>query len=317
MTAMLDPHHLQTFVAITEVGSFSEAARRLGLSQSSVSEHVKKLEQFAGRRLFLRDTHSNVLSEEGQAMLEFARVILETDGRARRHFSRLVKRRRLRLGAGADLALGWLGEIVRSFMLEHPDVDLDFTIALSRTLIEQFDDGSLDLALCKRWPDGDRGELIFRDRVVWTAATAAPVFRHDEAQLVLYPPPSVTRFMALAALEKSGGPWRIACTSGDLQGLIMAAGIGLGMLTHAKTLIPHGLQECAPDPRLPELGAIDFALLEKRSSGDRALCGELSKAIRAKVSDHAGQRHGPAMHRTSPLSSCSSLPPESMTSCPS
>ncbi len=290
MAAMLDPLHLQTFVTITEVGSFSEAARRLGLSQSSVSEHVKKLESFSGCRLFLRDTHSNVLSEEGQAMLEFARVILETTGRARRHFSRLVKRRRLRLGASADLAIGWLGEIVRTFMLDHPDVDLDFTIALSRTLIEQFDDGSLDLVLCKRWPEGDRGELIFRDRVVWTAATAEPVFRHDEAQLVLYPPPSVTRFLALAALEKSGAPWRIACTSGELQGLIMAAGIGLGMMAHAKTLIPQGLLACAPDPRLPELGTIDFALLEKRVSSDRSLCGELSKSIRAKVGDHAARR---------------------------
>lgn len=283
MTAMLDPLHLKTFVAITEEGSFSKAARRLGISQSSISEHVKKLEGFAGCRLFLRDTHSNVLSEEGQAMLEFARVILETNGRAKRHFSRMVKRRRLRFGAGPDLAIGWLDEIVRAFMRAHPDVDLDFTIGLSRTLIEQFDDGSLDLVLCKRWPDGDRGELIFCDQVVWTAATPEPVFRHDEAQLVLYPQPSITRYLALAALERSGVAWRIACVSGELHGLVMAAGIGLGMMAHAKTLIPQGLQECASDARLPVLGTVDFVLLEKRSATERSLCRELSTAIRMKA----------------------------------
>lgn len=285
---MLDPFLLRTFVAITEVKSFSEAGRQLGLSQSSVSEHVKKLEQFAGRKLFLRDTHSNVLTEEGLAMLEFARSILETNARAERHFSQSVKRRRFRFGASEDLAIGWLGEAVRSFTQAHPDVDLDFTIALSRKLTEQFDEGGLDMVFCKRWPEGDRGELIFRDRTVWTAATPAPVFRHDEAQLVLYPSPSITRFMALTALERAGVPWRIACTSGDLNGLTMAAAIGLGMMAHSSMLIPQGLRECDPDPRLPALGAIEFVLLEKKT-GDRKLRDEMSRAIRARVGT-AGNR---------------------------
>jgi DNA-binding transcriptional LysR family regulator len=279
---MLDPLHLRTFVAITEVKSFSEAGRQLGLSQSSVSEHVKRLELFAGQKLFIRDTHSNALTEQGQAMLEFARSILDANARAKRHFSQSVARRRFRFGACEDLAIGWLRDVIRSFMETHPDVDLDFTIALSRTLTEMFDEGKLDMVICKRWPDGDRGQLLFRDRIVWTAATKQPVFRHDEAQLVLYPPPSITRFMALTALERAGLPWRIACTSGDLNGLATAAGIGLGMMAHSSTLIPQGLQECDKDPRLPELGAIEFVQLEKKT-GDRKLLAEMSQAIRQKI----------------------------------
>jgi DNA-binding transcriptional LysR family regulator len=279
---MLDPLHLRTFVAITEVKSFSEAGRRLGLSQSSVSEHVKRLEQFAGQKLFIRDTHSNALTEHGQAMLEFAGSILETNSRARRHFSRSIKRRRFRFGASEDLSIVWLRDIIQPFMRTHPDVDLDFTIALSRTLTEMFDDGLLDMVICKRWPDGDRGQLIFRDRIVWIAETKEPVFRHDEAQLVLYPPPSITRFMALTALERAAVPWRIACTSGDLNGLATAAGIGLGMMAHSSMLIPPGLRECENDPRLPELGAVEFVLLEKKTA-DREFLAEMSLAIRKKV----------------------------------
>ena len=279
---MLDPLHLRTFVAITEVKSFSEAGRQLGLSQSSVSEHVKRLEQFAGQKLFLRDTHSNALTDHGQAMLEFARSILDANARAKRHFSQSVKRRRFRFGACEDLAIGWLREVIRAFMETHPDVDLDFTIALSRTLTEMFDDGKLDMLICKRSPGGDRGRLVFRDRIVWTAATSRPVFRHDEAQLVLYPPPSITRFMALTALERASVPWRIACTSGDLNGLATATGIGLGMMAHSSTLIPEGLQPCEADPRLPELGGVDFVLFE-RKAGDPGLLVEMSDAIRKKV----------------------------------
>jgi hypothetical protein len=134
------------------------------------------------------------------------------------------------------------------------------------------------MVLCKRWPDGDRGQLVFRDQIVWTAATAEPVFRDDEAQLVLYPPPSITRFMALTALERVGVPWRIACTSGDLNGLATATGIGLGMMAHSSTLIPQGLRACDPDPRLPELGSIEFVLLQKKT-GDHKILAEMSEAI--------------------------------------
>lgn len=279
---MLDPLHLRTFVTITEVKSFSEAARHLGLSQSSVSEHVKRLEQFAGHKLLLRDTHSNVLTEHGQAMLEFARAILETNARAKRHFTQATQRRTLRLGACEDLSTHWLRDIIRRFMLAHPDIDLDFTIALSRPLTDMFDDGRLDLVICKRWPEGERGRLLFRDKIVWTSATPEPVFRHDEAQLVLYPPPSITRFMALTALEKAAVPWRIACTSGDLNGLATATAIGVGMMAHTASLIPAGLTACAPDPRLPDLGEIEFVMLERRT-GDRRYITELAQAILAAI----------------------------------
>jgi DNA-binding transcriptional LysR family regulator len=281
MTAWLEPAHLQTFVAIAEARSFSEAGRRLGLSQPTISDHVKKLEVFAGQRLILRDTHSNALTDEGQAMLEFARSILEANVRARRHFARAVKRPHFRIGACEDLTIGWLQAAMRSFIESHPEVDLEFTIALSRKLAEQFDEGGLDMAVCKRWPDGERGEHIFRDQVVWTAATSEPVFRDDEAQLVLYPPPSMTRMMALGALERAGVPWRIVCTSEDLNGLVTAASLGLGMMAHSSTLIPQGLSACRADVRLPELGEIDFVLMQRKTA-DRQLCTELAEAIRAK-----------------------------------
>ncbi|MDE1145824.1 MAG: LysR family transcriptional regulator [Azospirillaceae bacterium] len=283
---MLDPLHLRTFVTITEVKSFSEAGRQLGLSQSSVSDHVKRLEQFAGQRLFDRDTHSNALTDHGRAMLEFARSILDTTARARRHFAQSTRRRLFRFGVCEDLTTGWLCDLVRPFAVTHPDVDIDFTIALSRTLTEMFDEGRLDMALCKRWPEGDRGRLVFRDRVVWTAATAQPVFRDGEAQLVLYPPPSITRFMALTALERAATPWRIACTSGDLNGLAMATRIGLGMMAHSSRLIPEGLQACDADPRLPDLGQVEFVLLEKKA-GDRKFLTEMSQAIAVKAAAEA------------------------------
>ena len=283
---MLDPVFLRTFLVIAEGSSFSEASRRLGLGQPTVSEHVRKLEKAVGHRLFIRDTHSVTLTLEGEAMVAFARSILETSERAARHFAGAKLRGRLRFGASEDLVQSWLPEILAGFVREHPLVDLELTIALSATLINRFDAGELDLVLCKRWPSDTRGDLIWRDKLVWVGAKNEPPPQENEqgqaqAQLILYPSPSITRFMALAALERTGAPWRIACTSGSLSGLVAATQAGLGYMAHSRKLIPAGLVERAPTGGMPELGDLEFVMLRthRRSAAPVA---ELSAAILAK-----------------------------------
>ena len=290
MNATPDPAHLRTFVALAEARSFSQAAQRLGLSQPTVSDHLRKLEGFAGRRLIVRDTHSKALTDDGRAMLEFARVILEGTERARRYFARAAPRRPFRIGAGEDLTTGWLSEALGAFIADHPEIDLEITVALSRKLADGIEQGGLDLAICKRAPD-EEGETLFRDPLVFAAATAEPVFRDAEAQLVLYPPPSLTRALALTALGRAGVPWRIAGASDDLSGLAMAARLGLGMIAHARSLIPAGLVECRKDPRLPDLGEVEFAVM-RRKRADPALADELTAAIRAKASAQAASFGG-------------------------
>ena len=80
---MLDPVLLESFLAVAQARNFSEAGRRLGLRQSTISQHIRKLEEEAGRRLFVRDTHSVAPTADGEAMEGFARSILEANERAR------------------------------------------------------------------------------------------------------------------------------------------------------------------------------------------------------------------------------------------
>src|SRR3984957_2251777 len=96
---MLDPVLLQTFLAIAQTRSFTRAAERLGLRQSTVSQHIRRLEHEAGRRLFVRDTHSVTMTADGEAMIEFARGILAANERAERYFAGSELRGRRRVGA--------------------------------------------------------------------------------------------------------------------------------------------------------------------------------------------------------------------------
>ncbi len=283
MSASLDPAFLRTFLAVIDCGSFSAAARALGISQPSVSDHIKRLEQFAGQQLFRRSTHAVALTVHGESMVQFARSIIEVNERARRHFANTRTRQTLRFGASEDLVTEWLPEILKDFTSTHPDVDIEFTIALSRDLVHRFDEGMLDLVICKRWPNVDRGEFVWRDPLVWVSSDGEPVIRDDEAQLVLYPPPALTRFVALNELERAGVPWRIACSSGSLTGCVAATRIGLGMMAHSEMLIPPGLVACRDTSQLPKLGELEFVLMERRTSTSRA-ARDLSDAIKTKAS---------------------------------
>jgi DNA-binding transcriptional LysR family regulator len=277
---MLDPVQLKTFLVIAEGHSFSEASRRLKLRQSTVSDHVRKLEKTLGHQLFIRDTHSVAMTLEGEALVEFARNILATNERAKNYFARTKLRGRVRFGASEDLVVSWLPEILQNFVDKHPLVDLEFTVALSGVLIDQFDAGELDLVFCKRRAGEERGDLVWRDELVWISAGRALPAPPEQISLVIYPPPSVTRAMALAALERAGVPWRIACTSGSLNGLTTAVKAGLGIMAHARRLIPAGLHEIAT--QLPDLGPLEFALLRTRLAS-RGPAAELSAMILAKA----------------------------------
>ena len=96
--------------------------------------------------------------------------------------------------------------------------------------------------------------------------------------LILYNPPSITRAVALEALERAGLTWRIACTSGSLSGLRAACLAGLGVTVHTKGLMPDGLTEIPASQRLPELGDVEFVVLGA-ATGMRGPAAALAQAI--------------------------------------
>ena len=282
--AMLDPVLLRTFLVIAEGHSFSETSRKLELRQSTVSDHVRRLEQHLGRQLFVRDTHSVVLTADGEALIGYARLILETADRAEKFFAGTRTRGRLRFGTTEDLVLTFLPDVLEGFTRDHPDTDLELTVALSSNLMQRFDDGDLDLVFCKRWAGEDRGELVWRDQLVWRGRPdewRRDMIRGGGLPLISYPPPSVTRAIALETLSRADIGWRFACTSDTLSGLVAATRAGLGIMVISRSLAPDGLVELPPDA-LPDLGMLDFVLL-RHSRRSRAPVAELAAAIMSRT----------------------------------
>ena len=197
---MLDPILLQTFLAVAQTRSFTQAAERLGLRQSTVSQQVRKLEQQAGRRLFIRDTHSVAMTIDGEAMVEFAHSVLDAVDRAQRYFAGAQLRGQLRFGTSEDVVASRLPEVLREFVRTHPLVDLELTVGLSGELVEKLGRGELDLVCGKRRPGDDSGRVVWRDKLVWVAQEEWRIEASCPIPLILYSPPSITRAIALSAL---------------------------------------------------------------------------------------------------------------------
>jgi DNA-binding transcriptional LysR family regulator len=278
---LLDTTHLRTFLTVAQTLSFTAAAQRLGTSQSTVSQHVRKLEEAVGRALLERDTHSVTLTTDGGAMVGFAREILDSNERAVHYFAGPALRGRVRLGASEDFAQSRLPDILRTFRATHPLVELELTVGLSGMLHRAFEARRLDLVLAKRKTGETHGTLVRREAMAWIAAPDVPVSGDpgEPVPLIVCPEPSISRELAIRALDRAGRSWRITCTAGSFSGLHAAARAGLGVTAHTRSLIPPGLAELR-DSGLPPLGEVEFVLLT-RGRGGSGPGGALTRAILA------------------------------------
>jgi DNA-binding transcriptional LysR family regulator len=137
---MMKLEGVAAFVAVAEAGSISEAARRLGLSKSVVSERLAELERSLGARLVQRTTRKMSLTEDGLAFLERGRRIVRDTVEAS---AEIAERRGalagpLRISAPVSFGSLHLGPALYPFLHDNPG------IALTLDLEDRFVDVAAD-----------------------------------------------------------------------------------------------------------------------------------------------------------------------------
>ena len=127
----MDLTSLNTFLAIAESGSFSEAGERLHLTQPAVSKRIAALESQLGVRLFDRVGREVSLTEAGRALLPRAYQILNVLDDTRRALTNLSGEvsGRLVLATSHHIGLHRLPPLLRAFTRAHPQVALDMIVS--------------------------------------------------------------------------------------------------------------------------------------------------------------------------------------------
>ncbi len=121
---------LEMFVRAAELGSFSSAARALGVTPSAVSRGVSRLEEDLQVRLLSRSTRAITLSDEGQQLLQRGRRILDEVRDVHDSFegASMTASGRLRVDAPAALGRIVLAKRMPAFLVQHPALRVDLTL---------------------------------------------------------------------------------------------------------------------------------------------------------------------------------------------
>jgi DNA-binding transcriptional LysR family regulator len=261
MAQTFDPILLRTFLAVATGLSFTRAAEQLGLSQPTVSQHVRRLEEAAGRQLINRDTRTVALTDNGEAMAGFARSILAVHDEAVAYFTGSAMRGRLRFGAADELALSELPTILRDFRQLYPRINLELTVTQSGTLLRRLEANYLDLVFINQSADSGRGRLVRRDRLVWVGLERIQIESGQPVPVITYHAPSLSRSAAITALQSAGRTWRITCNTREINGVLAAARAGLGICVLAQSRVPSGLHNLSGRFELPLLPDVEMALV--------------------------------------------------------
>lgn len=264
-----DLEQLNTFVAAVDAGSLSGAAPRVFLSQSSVSEQVRKLEQRAGTRLLTRGKSGIATTPAGERLLSHARQILALSESAWRDLRGETLRGELRLAVTDYFRPGDIPRLLKDLNTRYPQLRVSVSVVVSDQIERGYAEGAFDIGLTMRVVEGGRGGaghglVLRREPLVWAAA---PGWRADPQQplpLVLLPQSCQLHRLALRLLRKDGRRCGVAHLASGVAGLqgALAAGLGVGCINES-ALTPE-LAAVGIRDRLPALPQAEFSLLPPR-----------------------------------------------------
>ncbi|BAS28035.1 LysR family transcriptional regulator [Limnochorda pilosa] len=169
----MDLAQLETFQALVETGSFTAAARRLFVSQPTVSRQIHRLEKECGTALLERGKRGVHLTPAGERFALYGQRLLSLSREALLEVNEAAQasQRVVRIGSGVTTALVTLPRALGEFRRRHRSVRLLVKTGRRAALLDQVVSGDLDLAIttCDSVPPAVRGVHLFDETLVLAA----------------------------------------------------------------------------------------------------------------------------------------------------
>lgn len=175
----MDTELLKNFVVLAESGSISEAARKLYIAQSALSNRLKALEKECGATLIERDYHNYKLTASGRELYERAMKIIElTDGAIEEiRSAELGLSGTLNLAVTPSLATGILRNFLKKYREAYPGVTVKLYEGTTPALLTRLDEGICDAALVRTPYTGSasyHSQTVYRDKMAVLAFEKLP-----------------------------------------------------------------------------------------------------------------------------------------------
>jgi DNA-binding transcriptional LysR family regulator len=267
---MMNVTQLRAFVAVVEHGSFSEAARMMGLSQPAVTMQIQGLESDLGVTLLERRYRKVELTEAGRALLPYARTVLAEMEAARDEIERLSDAvgGHLRLMASTTPGQYVLPRLLGSFLRKHSDATVSLRVHDTAEVVEAVESGEAHLGMTGAVVQGARVEYepMGSDKLLLVCPPdshllkGGPLSMDDIAEepFIVREPGSGTRMIFEDTLRAGGiepQDLRVVLELGTSEAIVSAVegGMGVGVVSSwmAEKALKLGTIAEAPVPDFP------------------------------------------------------------------
>lgn len=240
----MDVDALKNFIVLAESESVSQAARKLYIAQSALSNRLKALEKDCGAKLIERDHHNFRLTESGRILYERALKIVELldAAVADAHIADTGEAGTLNIAATPSLATGMLRDMLGKFRARYPAVTVRIHEGATPSVLARIEDGTCDIALV-RTPFTESAayetETLDHDKMVVLSAETLPKTL-DYANLFAMPLILTHRYtsMLLRIADRHGLNFRAPIQCEEIATCVSLAEAGLGA-----TMIPSSTFE--------------------------------------------------------------------------
>jgi len=252
---LLDLDLLSTIIAIVETGSFSAAGSRVFRTPSAISMQVKKIEEILGRPVFLRDSRSVRLTEDGEFLLEHARRMIALNREAVARFVSPDLTGVVRFGATDDVGSRIIPDMLCRFAQTHAGVTVNVVIDSSANMMKMFDEGRIDLGIisCEGCIADTRAEILFTEDLVWGMCAGGVAAEARPLPVSVWDKDCAWRRAAEGALEEAGIEWRVAFQSAHITGQRAAILADLAVAPIPRSSIGADIVEVPERIGLPKL----------------------------------------------------------------
>jgi len=262
---------LETFHWVVALGSFTKAANKLNITQSTVSMRISDLEQDLGVRLLDRSQRAVRMTPKGRDLFGYAMEIRRLVGEMRSNVGNpQTVSGSIRMGVAELVALTWLPDLIADLNRLHPNVEIDLEIGVSGDMIDKLVSRQIDLSFLPMqsleqagMSRGLQATLMGNVDFAFMAAPslALPDGRLRPGDLERWPLISFSQRSVLAEIQEGwfqangSSPTKIdRSNSMEISAGLVRSGLGLSLLPvayYAEDIRAGRLQILDVDPVLP------------------------------------------------------------------
>lgn len=244
----MELRHLRYFVALADCLSFSRAAERTHVTQSTLSHQIRQLEDELGQPLFDRIGKRVMLTEAGETFLAYASKALREVDHGLSHLKRAGGELsgEVRVGATGTFNLGFVPEALAMLLQRHPTVKVTVDELAADEIAQRLIDATLDVGIAYQPADPARlwFEPLYTEEMVLVVAPAHPLAARKRVRmvelhrqgLVLLPRDFATRTMLDDCFKSCGAEPVIAAemnTIAPIVGLVARTQLAAIISSHA------------------------------------------------------------------------------------